>query len=678
MASAIRQSRYGEARRGEAFSPFYTEARRYQKGDLRRPKATIRRLALLLLAISSASRLFLLAISSALASLLLAISSALASLLLAASKKRDIGWNYGTQGATKDSVNCNFCGSTFNGGITRHKQHLVGGFKNVKQCTACPSAIREEVRAYMQNKIANNPKFQVRQPEEYIDIDDLDDMDEYAEMMPPSKTPKISSSGGASSTARNVSKGPMNLYFQQKSTQKRGFEKGGGIDETKKILRERAVSAFAIWMYDAGLPFNCVNHKSFNKFIETVGQHGPGMKPPTFHEVRVTHLKKEVEKVEKIIDEHKVQWTKFGCSIMMDKWMARNGKMIINILVNSPIGSVFFGSVDASNESTDSTKIENVKAGSMMMGAYPHIYWTPCAAHCINLMFGDIFKVKPYASVLRFVDGEKKPPMGYIYEAMDRAKETIERGFRGIKKQYEKVFEIIDARWSDQLHRPLYVAGHVNPRLYYKAQEEGTLLQSLWTEYYACVEKMIPDTAIQDLLVAVLPRYKMADGLFGCGPAKRARDTRSPVEWWSLFGSETPNLQKFAMKVLSLTCSSSGCERNWSVFEHLISIAYAQIHSKKRNRLALSRLNDLVYIKYNRTLKRRYDARDLIDPILLDNIDDSNEWLVGCPEDQEDELVYEDDDLTWGSVATTIGADESIYILGDFLQDQEHLTRAKE
>ncbi|XP_015162172.1 uncharacterized protein [Solanum tuberosum] len=260
--------------------------------------------------------------------------------------------------------------------------------------------------------------------------------------------------------------------------------------------------------------------------------------------------------------------------------------------------------------------------------------------------------------------------MGYIYEAMDRAKETIERGFRGIKKQYEKVFEIIDARWSDQLHRPLHAAGHVlNPGLYYKAQEEGTLLQSLWTEYYACVEKMIPDTAIQDLLVAELPRYKMADGLFGCGPAKRARDTRSPVEWWSLFGSETPNLQKFAMKVLSLTCSSSGCERNWSVFEH--------IHSKKRNRLALSRLNDLVYIKYNRTLKRRYDARDLIDPIRLDNIDDSNEWLVGCPEDQEDELVYEDDDLTWGSVAMAIGADESIYHLRGLSSRSRALDKGK-
>ena len=31
----------------------------------------------------------------------------------------------------------------------------------------------------------------------------------------------------------------------------------------------------------------------------------------------------------------------------------------------------------------------------------------------------------PLIHVLRMVDGEKKSPMGYIYEAMDRAKESI-------------------------------------------------------------------------------------------------------------------------------------------------------------------------------------------------------------------------------------------------------------
>ncbi|PHT88132.1 hypothetical protein T459_10238 [Capsicum annuum] len=85
-----------------------------------------------------------------------------------------------------------------------------------------------------------------------------------------------------------------------------------------------------------------------------------------------------------------------------------------------------------------------------------------------------------------------------------------------------------------------------------------------------------------------------------------------------------------------------------------------RIHSKKRNRLELSRLNDLVYIKYNRTMARCYDIRDAIDPIMLENIEDANEWLLVGPEDQEDELVFEEGDLNWGTVAMTVGADDDI------------------
>ena len=41
------------------------------------------------------------------------------------------------------------------------------------------------------------------------------------------------------------------------------------------------------------------------------------------------------------------------------------------------------------------------------------------------------------------------------------------------------------------------------------------------------------------------------------------------ADWWSSYGSSAPNLRDFAVKVLSLTCSASGCERNWSVFQHV-------------------------------------------------------------------------------------------------------------
>lgn len=37
---------------------------------------------------------------------------------------------------------------------------------------------------------------------------------------------------------------------------------------------------------------------------------------------------------------------------------------------------------------------------------------------------------------------------------------------------------------------------------------------------------------------------------------------------WRNYGSKTLKLQKLAIKVLSLTFSSSGYEKNWSTFEH--------------------------------------------------------------------------------------------------------------
>nr|GFA03903.1 hypothetical protein [Tanacetum cinerariifolium] len=45
----------------------------------------------------------------------------------------------------------------------------------------------------------------------------------------------------------------------------------------------------------------------------------------------------------------------------------------------------------------------------------------------------------------------------------------------------------------------------------------------------------------------------------------------------------------------------------------------------------------------------RYKRADTTDPIILDDIDESNEWMMGQMDDKQgaDELVFEDDDLTW-------------------------------
>lgn len=100
-----------------------------------------------------------------------------------------------------------------------------------------------------------------------------------------------------------------------------------------------------------------------------------------------------------------------------------------------------------------------------------------------------------------------------------------------------------------------------------------------------------------------------------------------------------------------------------------------QIHSKKRNRLELKKLNDLVFVKYNRTLARRYKARNIIDPILLDNIDEANEWLTGGPENHEEEEVFEGEGLTFGHVAMASGVEENVYgFRGSTLRSKERVS----
>ncbi|KAL2241074.1 UNVERIFIED_CONTAM: hypothetical protein Sindi_0748600 [Sesamum indicum] len=219
--------------------------------------------------------------------------------------------------------------------------------------------------------------------------------------------------------------------------------------------------------------------------------------------------------------------------------------------------------------------------------------------------------VGPLVKVLRLVDGERKPPIGYIYDAMDRAKEAIAASFSNNEEKYEDVFALIDARWNVQLHRPLHAAGYyLNSEFFYansNIEQDTEVMQDLYT----CIWRMVPTTELQDKIISELSTYKKAERLFGFPFAIRHRTTKAPTEWWSAFGGSTPNLQNFAIKVLSLTCNSLGCERNWNVFEH------------KRNKLEQKRLNDLGFIKYNRALKRLYDARDTIDHIILDEIDET-------------------------------------------------------
>jgi len=92
-----------------------------------------------------------------------------------------------------------------------------------------------------------------------------------------------------------------------------------------------------------------VKLKSFQDMIDAIGAYGPNLPVPSYHEIRVPLLNKEVEYTEKLLQDHKLQWSKHGCSIMSDAWTDRKQRCLINFLVSSPVETMFVKSIDGSN-----------------------------------------------------------------------------------------------------------------------------------------------------------------------------------------------------------------------------------------------------------------------------------------------------------------------------------------
>eukprot|EP00253_Pinus_taeda_P033824 PITA_33824 len=206
---------------------------------------------------------------------------------------------------------------------------------------------------------------------------------------------------------------------------------------------------------------------------------------------------------------------------------------------------------------------------------------------------------------------------------MDQAKEQIKRAYKDRVAKYGPIWAIIDERWNNQLHRPIHAAGYfLNPQYHYKAKDSRALRGEVIDGLIDCIDHMIPLESDQLEIHRQVTTFSNASGTFGKNLAKIAREADEPAQWWEAFGGHCPELHKFAIRILSQTCSATGCERNWSVFE--------RIHRKKRNHLDQKRLNDLVYVQYNLQLRRNQllNKRPDSDPNVLEDIDPTSDWVV--------------------------------------------------
>ncbi|XVE58416.1 hypothetical protein DITRI_Ditri04bG0168200 [Diplodiscus trichospermus] len=224
---------------------------------------------------------------------------------------------------------------------------------------------------------------------------------------------------------------------------------------------------------------------------------------------------------------------------------------------------------------------------------------------------------EPFLKVLREVSGGK-PAIGSIYELMTRAKESIRTYYIMDESKCKTFLEIVDRKWRDQLHSPLHSAGaFLNPSIQYNP--EIKFIGSIKEDFFKVLEKLLPTPDLRRDITNQIFTFTRAKGMFACNLAMEARDAVCPGLWWEQFGDSAPVLQRVAIRILSQVCSSFTFERHWSTFQ--------QIHSEKRNKIDKETLNDLLYINYNLRLARQMRTKSEADPIQLDDIDMTSEWV---------------------------------------------------
>ncbi|RDY07492.1 hypothetical protein CR513_08393, partial [Mucuna pruriens] len=113
--------------------------------------------------------------------------------------------------------------------------------------------------------------------------------------------------------------------------------------------------------------------------IEAVGNYGSHLKPPSYHELRVPLLKKELKYTKDLLKSHEKEQLKY-------KYSNIQNKTLINVLVNCSLGIIFIKSVDIFEYMKTKSKIlQNHKTKIVLDAIY---------CQCLDSILENIAKVQ--------------------------------------------------------------------------------------------------------------------------------------------------------------------------------------------------------------------------------------------------------------------------------------------
>ncbi|KAK3198264.1 hypothetical protein Dsin_021679 [Dipteronia sinensis] len=100
----------------------------------------------------------------------------------------------------------------------------------------------------------------------------------------------------------------------------------------------------------------------------------------------------------------------------------------------------------------------------------------------------------PLVRVLRLVDGDRKPSMGFLYVELKKAKEEIREELKNVECNYRPIFEIIDEKSKGRLDSPLHFVAYVlNPYYFFSGSTSSIYTNEVSNGFCTFAEILYPD-----------------------------------------------------------------------------------------------------------------------------------------------------------------------------------------
>ncbi|XP_061993558.1 uncharacterized protein LOC133711452 [Rosa rugosa] len=482
----------------------------------------------------------------------------------------DIGWEYAelADASNLDRLKCKLCGKLVSGGIYRMKQHIAHIKGNMNPCKKSSDEDIAKCRNFIEE--AKSKKKQKSRHEAEVRQEVILEGDEDNE-------------ASQGTTRKPHTLGPMDHFASP-------IDSDSSLDGSRKIR----------WVYEAGIPFHAIDSDSFKRFVEAVGQFGPGYRPPSQYQLREPLLKEEVERNKSSLKKQEEEWALNGIGnqprfkgviekakcftiyiyahhktlALMRKFTKKRDIVRPGVTRFATAFLTLQSLMEKKNELsamiTSDEWNESKHAKSVKGKAAVNIALSASFLNGVSLCL-KVFA--PLVKVLHLVDGDRKPSMGFVYGELLRAKEEIKMAFKDQEVHYLPILDIVDGKARDRLDSPLHLAGYLLNPYYTYANPSFENDNVVMDGFFTCVEVFFPDDIqTQSLVTNVeLHKYLKKEGGFGRALAKAGcaqnDDNYNPVLWWNIYGNLVPKLQSMAKRILSLTTSSPGCERNLSAFE---------------------------------------------------------------------------------------------------------------